>query len=68
ALALAAVIGEFGATLVLQRPEWTTLSLAIYERLGKPGQGPFEEAIVIAVLLVLAAGSLLTVLGRYRAT
>lgn len=57
ALALAAVIGEFGATLVLQRPEWTTLSLAIYERLGRPGQEPLAEAMVLAVLLAgLASG------------
>ena len=43
ALALAALLGEFGASLVLWRPEWTTLALAIYERLGRPGEGPFRE-------------------------
>jgi thiamine transport system permease protein len=41
----AAIVGEFGATLVLHRPEWTTLSLAIYERLGRPGAEPFREAL-----------------------
>lgn len=52
ALALAAVMGEFGATLTLQRPEWATLSLAIYERLGRPGALPFHEAVVLAVVLM----------------
>lgn len=56
-LSLSAVVGEFGATLVLQRPEWTTLSLAIYERLGRPGQQGLEEAKVLAGLL--GAGFLL---------
>jgi len=66
ALALAAVVGEFGATLVLQRPEWTTLSLAIYERLGRPGQEPLAEALVLAVLLAVLAGGLVGWLGRAR--
>jgi len=52
ALALAAILGEFGATLTLQRPEWATLSLAIYERLGRPGALPFYEAVVLAVVLM----------------
>jgi thiamine transport system permease protein len=68
ALTLAAVIGEFGATLILRRPEWTTLSLAIYERLGRPGAGPFAEALAIAVLLGLLAGGLFYLLDRGRGT
>ncbi|MDX2007786.1 MAG: iron ABC transporter permease [Meiothermus sp.] len=55
ALSLAAVLGEFGATLTLQRPEWATLSIAIYERLGRPGSLPFQEATVLAVLLMLVS-------------
>ncbi|RIH85285.1 Molybdenum transport system permease protein ModB [Meiothermus luteus] len=63
-LALAAVLGEFGATLTLQRPEWTTLSLAIYERLGRPGALPFYEAMVLAVVLMGLCTAL--VLGLQR--
>ncbi|MGQ9754321.1 MAG: ABC transporter permease, partial [Thermaceae bacterium] len=48
ALSLAAILGEFGASLVLWRPEWTTLTLAIYERLGRPGALPYEEALALA--------------------
>jgi thiamine transport system permease protein len=66
ALALAAVVGEFGATLVLRRPEWTTLSVAIYERLGKPGAEPFQEALALAGLLALLAGGLFLLLDRGR--
>jgi thiamine transport system permease protein len=63
ALSLAAIVGEFGATLVLQRPEWTTLSLAIYERLGRPGQEPLVEALVLAVLLAGLVGGLVGLMG-----
>ncbi|AWR85624.1 ABC transporter permease [Meiothermus taiwanensis] len=59
ALALAAILGEFGATLTLQRPEWATLSLAIYERLGRPGATPFYEAVVLAVVLMVLCSVLL---------
>ncbi len=64
ALALAAILGEFGATLTLQRPEWATLSLAIYERLGRPGALPFYEAVVLAVVLMGLCGVLLWGLER----
>ncbi|MCX7782222.1 MAG: ABC transporter permease subunit, partial [Meiothermus sp.] len=63
-LALAAILGEFGATLTLQRPEWATLSLAIYERLGRPGALPFHEAVVLAVVLMGLSMALLALLER----
>ncbi|TFU15532.1 ABC transporter permease [Thermus tengchongensis] len=66
ALALAAILGEFGATLVLWRPEWTTLTLAIYERLGRPGEAPFKEALALAALLALLSGLLFYLLDRGR--
>lgn len=52
ALALATVLGEFAATLVLSRPEWATLSTAIYERLGRPGSQNLGEACALATLLM----------------
>lgn len=64
ALALAAILGEFGATLTMQRPEWFTLSLAIYERLGRPGALPFHEAVVLAVVLMGLCMALLMPLER----
>ena len=66
ALSLAAVLGEFGVSLVLWRPEWTTLTLAIYERLGRPGALPYEEALAIALLLMALSGFLFLLLDRAR--
>ncbi len=53
ALSLATVLGEFGATLVLTRPEWATLSTGLYERLGKPGSQNLGEACAVATVLLL---------------
>ncbi|THF68449.1 iron ABC transporter permease [Deinococcus sp. Arct2-2] len=55
ALALATVLGEFGATLVLTRPEWATLSTGLYDRLGRPGERNLTEACALATLLLLLA-------------
>ncbi len=58
ALSLATVLGEFGATLVLTRPEWVTLSTGLYERLGRPGAQNLGEACALAtILLGLALGA-----------
>ncbi len=58
AFAFASVVGEFGATLVLSRPEWTTLSGAIYERLGRPGQLGEATALATILLVVTTIGFL----------
>jgi thiamine transport system permease protein len=62
ALALATVLGEFAATLVLTRPEWSTLSTGIYVRLGRPGAQNLGEAEALATLLMLLALLCFTVL------
>lgn len=62
ALALATVLGEFGATLVLTRPEWATLSVGLYERLGRPGERNLGEACALATVLLLLATASFTLL------
>ncbi|WP_394650060.1 ABC transporter permease [uncultured Deinococcus sp.] len=62
ALALATVLGEFGATLVLTRPEWATLSVGLYERLGRPGERNLGEACALATVLLLLSALAFTVL------
>jgi thiamine transport system permease protein len=55
AFAAATALGEFAVTLFLSRPEWTTLTTLIYERLGRPGAGNRDAALVLAALLMLLA-------------
>jgi len=55
AYALAVSLGEFGATAFLVRPESTTLPIAIYRLMGRPGVDNLGTALAAAVLLGLVA-------------
>jgi thiamine transport system permease protein len=65
--AAAISLGEFGAALVLRRPETTTLPIAVFERLGRPGAARYAEALALAcVLLLLTAVVVLAFEGFAR--
>ncbi|MDR3106950.1 MAG: iron ABC transporter permease [Bifidobacteriaceae bacterium] len=51
AFAFAVSVGEFGATSFLARPDTTTLPVAIYKLLGRPGADNLGLALAGAVLL-----------------
>lgn len=51
--AAAISLGEFGAAMVLRRPETATLPVALFERLGRPGMARYTEALALAALLLL---------------
>jgi len=55
AFAAATALGEFAVTLFLSRPEWTTLTTLIYQRLGRPGEANLDAAMVLACLLMALA-------------
>lgn len=55
AFAAATAVGEFAVTLFLSRPEWTTLTTLIYQRLSRPGQGNLDAAMVLSCVLMLLA-------------
>lgn len=55
AFAAATALGEFAVSLFLSRPEWTTLTTLIYQRLGRPGAANLDEALVLACVLMLLA-------------
>ena len=55
AFAAASALGEFAVSLFLSRPEWTTLTTLIYQRLGKPGAANLDAAWVLACLLMALA-------------
>lgn len=62
--AAAVSLGEFGAALVLTRPEWATLPVAIYQRLGRPGAENYAAAMAMAVTLMVATGLVMALLDR----
>ena len=63
AFAAASILGEFAVTLFLSRPEWSTLSTLIYQRLGRPGVANLHQAQAASVLLLLLALGLFSLLA-----
>jgi thiamine transport system permease protein len=65
AFAAATCLGEFAVSLFLSRPEWSTLTTLIYQRLARPGSANLDEALVLACLLMAVALTAFTLL-EYR--
>jgi len=66
--AFAISMGEFGATLLIARPEYPTIPLAIFRYLGQPGAVNYGQALAMATILmaVTAAGFFVIDRLRYR--
>lgn len=46
-------LGEFGATLLIGRPEFPTMPLVIFRFLGQPGADNYGQALAMSTLLML---------------
>jgi len=68
AFAFAISMGEFGATLLLARPEFATLPVAIFDRLGRPGPASYGEALALAGVLMLVTAAVMLALQRRTRT
>ena len=70
ALAFARGLGEFGATLLLARPDYPTIPIAIYRFLSQPGALNYGQAMAMATLLMAltTAGILLIEKGSLPGT
>lgn len=66
--AFAVSMGEFGASLLLVRPEFTTIPVAIFRLLGQPGATNLGHALAMSTLLmaVVTLGFVLIERFRYR--
>ena len=66
--AFAISMGEFGASLLLVRPENTTMPIAIFRLLGRPGAANLGQALAMSSLLmgVVALGFIAIERFRYR--
>jgi len=51
--AFAISLGEFGASLVIARPEYPTMPVAIYRFLGQPGALNYGQALAMSSVLML---------------
>ncbi len=66
AFAFAISLGEFGATILLNRPEFPTVPLAIYSFIGKPGALNFGRALALSAILMLTSGASILLIERLR--
>ncbi|MEK7785720.1 MAG: iron ABC transporter permease, partial [Chloroflexota bacterium] len=66
AFAFAISLGEFGATVLLNRPEFPTVPLAIYSFIGKPGALNFGRALALSTILMLTSGASILLIERVR--
>ena len=64
--AFAISLGEFGATLFIVRPETTTVPVAIYRFLGRPGATNLDQAMALAAILMVITG-LVALIGERSA-
>jgi thiamine transport system permease protein len=63
--AFAISMGEFGASLVLTRPENATIPVAIFDRLGRPGAVNYGAALALATLLMAVTAAVMLLLERF---
>ncbi len=59
-------LGEFGATLLLARPDYPTLPLLIYRFLGQPGALNYGQALALSTILMLCTAVSFLILERVR--
>src|SRR5690606_31867732 len=64
AFAFAVSLGAFGASLLLVRPEFATLPVAIYDRLSRPGITNYGAALGLALVLMAVTTLVMLVLQR----
>lgn len=64
AFAFAISLGEFGASLVITRPEFATIPVAIFDRLGRPGAANYGAALALSFLLMLITSAVMMLLER----
>jgi thiamine transport system permease protein len=64
--AFAVSMGEFGATLVLARPDLPTLPLTVARLLGQPGAVNRGQAMAVATLLMVVTAAVVLLADRGR--
>ncbi len=59
-------LGEFGATLLVSRPDTPTMPVVIYRALSQPGQLNYGQALAMSTLLMAVCAVSLLVIERLR--
>lgn len=59
-------MGEFGATLLLNLPDYPTMPVVIYTFLGQPGATNYGQALALSTLLMLLTATCFIAIERLR--
>lgn len=59
-------LGEFGATLLINQPEYPTMPVVIYRFLGQPGLSNYGQALAMSSLLMLVTAAGFIAIERLR--
>lgn len=59
-------MGEFGATLLIARPEFPTMPVVIYRLLGQPGVLNYGQAMAVSTLLMVVCTIAFVLIERFR--
>ncbi len=66
AFAFTVSMGEFGATLLIARPEFPTMPVVIYRLLGQPGALNYGQALAMSTLLMIVCAAAFVLIERFR--
>jgi thiamine transport system permease protein len=66
AFAFTISLGEFGATLLISRPELPTMPIVIYRALGQPGLLNYGQALAMSTVLMAISAVGLIAIERFR--
>jgi thiamine transport system permease protein len=66
AFAFAISLGEFGATLLIARPDRPTMPMVIYQALGRPGLVNYGQALAMSTILMGVTALALLAIERFR--
>lgn len=59
-------LGEFGATLLISRPDAPTMPVVIFRALGQPGLLNYGKALAMSTILMVVSGAGLILIERFR--
>ena len=59
-------LGEFGASLLISRPDTPTMPVVIYQALGRPGLANYGQALAMSTILMSVAATAIVLIERFR--
>jgi len=59
-------MGEFGATLLINLPDWPTMPVLVYTFLGQPGPVNYGQALAMSTLLMVVTALCFVAIERFR--